>query len=54
MDAREIELFAVYLGGYASKCNTELYDVAFVVGERIEVICAQLRVQWFGSGKGLQ
>ncbi len=26
------KLFAVYLGGRAPKCNTELHDVVFVVG----------------------
>ena len=28
----ENKLFAVYLGGRAPKCNTELHDVVFVVG----------------------
>jgi hypothetical protein len=27
------KLFAVYLGGRAPKCNTELHDVVFVAGE---------------------
>ena len=53
MDTREMKLFAVYLGGRAPKCNTELHDVVFVVGERIEDTYAQLLELWFGSRKGL-
>jgi len=30
------KLFAVYLGGRAPRCNTELHDVVFVAGEAIE------------------
>ena len=48
-----MKLFAVYLGGRAPKCNTELHDVVFVVGERIEDTYAQLLELWFGSRKGL-
>lgn len=57
---REIEdydmrkkLFAVYLGGRAPKCNTELHDVVFVVGESIEDTYDQLLEKWFGSPNGL-
>src|SRR5271155_3793926 len=46
MDQR---LFAVYLGGRAPKCNTELHDVVFVVGARIEDTYEQLMDQWFGD-----
>ena len=53
MDTREMKLFAVYLGGRAPKCNTELHDVVVVVGERIEDTYAQLLELWFGSRKGL-
>ena len=48
-----LKLFAVYLGGRAPKCNTELHDVVFVVGERIEDTYEQLLNVWFGSPDGL-
>lgn len=47
------KLFAVYLGGRAPKCKTELHDVAFVVGNSIEETYDQLLDSWFGSAKGL-
>ena len=47
------KLFAVYLGGRAPKCNTELHDVVFVVGESIEATYSQLTELWFGSREGL-
>jgi hypothetical protein len=47
------KVFAVYLGGRAPKCNTELHDVVFVVGESIESTYAQLLDQWFGMPTGL-
>lgn len=43
------KLFAVYLGGRAPKCNTELHDVVFVVGESIEATYEQLMDKWFGD-----
>jgi hypothetical protein len=43
------KLFAVYLGGRAPKCNTELHDVVFVVGESIEATYGQLMDKWFGD-----
>jgi hypothetical protein len=46
-------LFAVYLGGRAPKCNTELHDVVFVVGASIEDTYQQLMEKWFGTPKGL-
>jgi hypothetical protein len=47
------KLFAVYLGGRADKCNTELHDVVFAVGEKITDTYEQLLDQWFGIPKGL-
>lgn len=43
------KLFAVYLGGRAPKCNTELHDVVFVVGPSIETTYEQLMEKWFGD-----
>jgi len=42
-------LFAVYLGGRAPRCNTELHDVVFVAGESIEASYEQLMDKWFGD-----
>jgi hypothetical protein len=44
-----MKLFAVYLGGRAPKCNTELHDVVFVVGEKIEDTYEKLMDRWFGN-----
>jgi hypothetical protein len=49
----EPKLFAVYLGGRAPKCNTELHDVVFVVGPSIEETYERLLALWFGSSEGL-
>jgi hypothetical protein len=43
------KLFAVYLGGRAPKCNTELHDVVFAVGETIEATYETLMDKWFGD-----
>ena len=43
------KLFAVYLGGRAPRCNTELHDVVFVVGESIETSYEHLMDKWFGD-----
>ena len=43
------KLFAVYLGGRAPRCNTELHDVVFVVGPSIEAAYDQLMDKWFGD-----
>ncbi len=43
------KLFAVYLGGRAPRCNTELHDVVFVVGESIEACYERLMDKWFGN-----
>jgi hypothetical protein len=47
------KLFAVYLGGRAPKANTELHDVVFAVGAKIEDTYAQLLDKWFGDPVGL-
>jgi hypothetical protein len=47
------KLFAVYLGGRAPRCNTELHDVVFVTGATIEDTYRQLLDAWFGSPEGL-
>jgi hypothetical protein len=43
------KLLAVFLGGRAARCNTELHDVVFVVGESIEATYHQLMDKWFGD-----
>ncbi len=48
-----LKLFAVYLGGRAPKCNTELHDVVFTVGSAIEETYERLLDLWFGSPDGL-
>jgi hypothetical protein len=48
-----LKLFAVYLGGRAQKCNTELHDVVFTVGVTIEDTYERLLDLWFGSPEGL-
>jgi hypothetical protein len=47
------KLFAVYLGGRAKKCNTELHDVVFATGEDITETYTQLLDAWFGAPVGL-
>ena len=47
------KLFAVMLGGRAPRANTELHDVVFVTGARIEDTYDQLLDKWFGSPEGL-
>ncbi len=47
------KLFAVYLGGRAPKCNTELHDVVFAVGDSLKDCKNQLCEQWFGSQEQL-
>jgi hypothetical protein len=48
-ESRQPKLFAVYLGGRAPKCNTELHDVVFTVGSSIEDTYLRLIELWFGS-----
>jgi Domain of Unknown Function (DUF1543) len=43
------KLFAVYLGGRAARCNTELHDVVFIAGESIQASYEQLMDKWFGD-----
>jgi hypothetical protein len=43
------KLFAVYLGGRAPRCNTELHDVVFVAGESVEACYEKLMDKWFGD-----
>jgi hypothetical protein len=47
------KLFAVYLGGSAPGANTELHDVVFVTGDKVESTYQQLLERWFGSPRGL-
>lgn len=47
--AKQSRLFAVYLGGRAARCNTELHDVVFVAGDSIEGCYEQLLEKWFGD-----
>ena len=43
-----MKLFSVFLGGRADKCNIELHDVVFTLGEKIEDSYNDLLVKWFG------
>lgn len=43
------KLFAVYLGGRADRCNTELHDVVFVSADSIEASYERLMDKWFGD-----
>ena len=43
------KLFAVYLGGRAPRCNTELHDVVFVAGKSVEACYSRLMDKWFGD-----
>jgi Domain of Unknown Function (DUF1543) len=43
------KLFAVYLGGRAPRCNTELHDVVFVAGPSIEQCYERIMDKWFGD-----
>ncbi len=45
----ETRLFAVYLGGRAPRCNTELHDVVFATGGSIEATYEKLMDRWFGD-----
>lgn len=47
------KLFAVMLGGRAPRANTELHDVVFAVGTRIEDTYDQLLAAWFGDPRSL-
>jgi hypothetical protein len=43
------KLLAVYLGGRAPRCNTELHDVVFVASESVESAYEKLVDKWFGD-----
>ena len=43
-----MKLFSVFLGGRAYKCNIELHDVVFTLGEKIEDTYTDLLTKWFG------
>ena len=47
----ELKLFAVYLGGNAKGCHTEVHDMVFVVGFTIEETYSQMIQAWFGDKK---
>ena len=49
MTPADLKLFAVYLGGRAPRCNTELHDVVFAVGENFEDTYPTLLHKWFGD-----
>ena len=49
----EPKLFMVMLGGRAPGCNTELHDVVFAAGTRIQDLYPQLLDAWFGQPQGL-
>jgi hypothetical protein len=49
MPAMSQKLFAVFLGGRAPRCNTELHDVVFAAGDSIEATYGQLMDKWFGD-----
>ena len=49
-----IKLYAVYLGGRADGCNTELHDVVFTCGNKIEDTYMDLLDKWFGNADRLQ
>ena len=44
-----MKLFSVFLGGRAEKCNTELHDVVFTCGNKIEETYFDLLDKWFGT-----
>ncbi|HEX3718200.1 MAG TPA: DUF1543 domain-containing protein [Verrucomicrobiae bacterium] len=48
-DQSRNKLFAIYLGGRAPRCNTELHDVIFIVGESIETSYERIMDKWFGD-----
>ena len=49
MNSQEPALYAVYVGGRAPRCNTELHDVVFVVGKQLGDCVGQLKAKWFGD-----
>jgi hypothetical protein len=51
MSSSDMKLFAVYLGGRAPRCNTELHDVVFVIGSSIERCYERIMDKWFGDSQ---
>jgi hypothetical protein len=48
-----MKLFAFYVGGKTQTSNTELHDMRFAVGERMEDCYESLRRQWWGTPESL-
>lgn len=48
-----MKLFAFYVGGETETSNTELHDMRFAVGERMEDCYESLRRQWWGTPQSL-
>jgi hypothetical protein len=48
-----MKLFAFYVGGETETSNTELHDMRFTVGERMEDCYESLRRQWWGTLQSL-
>jgi len=48
-----MKLFAFYVGGETETSNTELHDMRFAVGERMEDCYESLRRQWWGTAESL-
>jgi hypothetical protein len=48
-----MKLFAFYVGGETETSNTELHDMRFAVGERMEDCYESLRNQWWGTPTSL-
>jgi len=48
-----MKLFAFYVGGETATSNTELHDMRFAVGERMEDCFDSLRKQWWGTPESL-
>lgn len=48
-----MKLFAFYVGGETANSNTELHDMRFAVGERMEDCYESLRQQWWGTPESL-
>ena len=43
-----MKLYALYLGGRASRCNIELHDVIFAVGSSLKSLYPTVLDKWFG------
>lgn len=51
--ASGMKLFAFYVGGETATSNTELHDMRFAVGGKIEDCYDSLRQQWWGTPESL-